>query len=84
VTVHKSAETIQGGNYSREETIRGNTVYENFHIFHFQKRIVSLETIRRSTVSTIFKLAVQLRTSEASKKLKKPPQKVAYSLVKVS
>ena len=26
-------------------------VYENFHIFYFQKRIVSAETIRRNTVS---------------------------------
>ena len=26
VTVHTSAETIQGRNYSRAETIRGNTV----------------------------------------------------------
>ena len=26
-TVHTGVETIQGGNYSREETIRGNTVH---------------------------------------------------------
>ena len=25
-------------------------LYENFHIFHFQKRIVSAETIRGNTV----------------------------------
>ena len=41
---------FKGGNYSREETICGNTVYENFHIFHFQKRIVSAETIRGNKV----------------------------------
>ena len=27
-------------------------LYENFHIFHFQKRIVSAETIRGNTVNT--------------------------------
>ena len=26
-------------------------IYENFHIFHFQKRIVSAETIRGNTVN---------------------------------
>ena len=28
-------------------------LYENFHILHFQKRIVSAETIRGNTVSTV-------------------------------
>ena len=28
-------------------------LYENFHIFHFQKRIVSAETIRGITVCVI-------------------------------
>jgi hypothetical protein len=27
ITVHTGAETIQGGNYSRAETIRGHTVF---------------------------------------------------------
>ena len=31
-------------------------LYENFHIIHFQKRIVSAETIRRNTVYNTSKI----------------------------
>ena len=62
VTLHKCAKIFKGGKYSREKTICGNMVfnlwkiaimrklYENFHICHFQKRIVSEETICGNTV----------------------------------
>ena len=41
-------------------------LYENFHTFHFQKRIVSAETIRGNTVCTkiqIDKIRIELSTS---------------------
>jgi predicted HAD superfamily hydrolase len=45
---------FKGGNYSRAETIRGNTVYEIFKVLKIQKRIVSVETIGRNTVPELF------------------------------
>ena len=39
-------------------------LYENFHIFHFQKRIVSAETIRGKTVTQ----------TQIKKKIKLPNQ----------
>ena len=35
-------------------------LYENFQIFHFQKRIVSTETIRRNTVNPYIALTKEL------------------------
>ena len=53
-------------------------LYENFHIFHFQKRILSAETIRGFTVvaatsiwgNTVYALGnVNKKTAEDTKKL---------------
>jgi hypothetical protein len=41
-------------------------LYENFHIFHFQKRIVSAETIRGNTV-TVFLSELVMPKKEGKK-----------------
>jgi hypothetical protein len=41
---------FKGRNYSREETICGNTIYEIFKVLKVQKSIVSVETISGNTV----------------------------------
>ena len=42
-------------------------LYENFHIFHFQKRIVSAETIRGNTVLKPGKLLYFIKVSKIAK-----------------
>ena len=44
-------------------------LYENFHIFHFQKKVVSVETIRGNTVSQI-KIQSTLSRAKNGQKLR--------------
>ena len=44
-------------------------LYENFHIFHFQKRIVSAETIRGNMVFIVQQLKMYTTSGKKSKHL---------------
>ena len=59
---------------SKKLPLCGNWVYENFHILHYQKRIVSAETIRGNTVFTYYSLVNRTR-------LEKFPTFLFYSLI---
>ena len=63
---------FKGGNYSRAETIWGNTVYEFFKLLWIQKRIVAAATIWGNTVkSKLFYFQSTFALSKVTIKFKK-------------